>query len=339
MLEIESHYQDIESIKELFIPYESTRRLKIAFSGLRLTDDQSWLNTKTWLGHMVKSCLPNDIANQIQSFKDCNDSNALIIRGLPLDENLAPTPYQGYVEPSKLPIISAINIGIYHLAGIEPISFQNENNGFLFRHVVPSLNSRNDKSSHGSLHTFGHHVDNPDLPLSCEKISDKSGCPEFLSLMAIRTDLRVRSNFILLDDVLSQLSSGVVKQLTKPHFEISRPDSFSQNTSSVLPLIVYSKSNQAYCRYDKENTTPLTKEAAAALVMFEAKLQAPEMKNSILYQPGDFLMIKNQRLMHSREGFLPRDDGTDRWLIRLFGMSSLERIVPVNSTDNHIGKD
>lgn len=43
--------------------------------------------------------------------------------------------------------------------------------------------------------------------------------------------------------------------------------------------------------------------------------------------------------MHSREGFSPRDDGTDRWLIRLFGMSSLERIIPINEENKHIAQD
>lgn len=51
------------------------------------------------------------------------------------------------------------------------------------------------------------------------------------------------------------------------------------------------------------------------------------------------LIIKNQRLLHSREGFKPRSDGSDRWLARLFGMSTLERIVPAFPEFQHIGKD
>lgn len=50
-------------------------------------------------------------------------------------------------------------------------------------------------------------------------------------------------------------------------------------------------------------------------------------------------MRKTQRLLHSREGFKSRSDGADRWLVHLFGMSTLERIVPVSAELQHIGKD
>ena len=45
----------------------------------------------------------------------------------------------------------------------------------------------------------------PDLPLTPEPIIDCSGSAEFLSLMAIRTDLKVKSSIALLDAVLDKL--------------------------------------------------------------------------------------------------------------------------------------
>lgn len=182
-------------------------------------------------------------------------------------------------------------------------------------------------------------MDNPDLPLSCEALSEYSGCPEFLSLMALRADLRVRSNFILVDELLSRLSQGVIEILTKPHYNISRPDSFGQKRHTRLPLLVHGHDGVVYCRYDKQNTTPLNEQAAAALIMLDAQLQDVQLQHSIVYQPGDMLLIKNQRLIHSREGFSPRDDGTDRWLVRLFGMETLDRIVQAYADKKHVGKD
>ncbi|MCC4820704.1 hypothetical protein LMH81_29740, partial [Vibrio lentus] len=66
-------------------------------------------------------------------------------------------------------------------------------------------------------------------------MTERSGCPEFLSLMALRSDLKVRSNFILLDNLIAQLSRGVVNELCQPNFRINRPDSFGQSRSSRLP--------------------------------------------------------------------------------------------------------
>ncbi|WP_254620381.1 TauD/TfdA family dioxygenase [Vibrio metschnikovii] len=317
----------------------SLKKLKEAFSHLRMGNDEEWLNVKEWLGNITKHYLNDEIVNIIGGFKLNDNQCALIIRGLPIDTNLCATPYSGYIPPSKISLATALNIGIYQLANVEPVSYQNENEGFLFRHVVPAKNALNERSSHGSIHTFGHHVDNPDLPLACEKVSEKSGCPEFLSLMALRSDLKVRSNFILVDDLVKQLSGGVIKELCEPNFRINRPDSFGQSCSSILPILVTRKDGVIFCRYDKENTTPLTERAAAALVMLEAQLNNELLKQYVVYQPGDLLIIKNQRVVHSREGFQARCDGADRWLVRLFGMSSLDRIVPVASELRHIGKD
>jgi hypothetical protein len=328
-----------KNIQELHVSYDAANKLKSAFSNLRFREDNEWLNVREWLGNVVKHSLNDDLIDIIQGFKSSNDQCALIIRGLPVDSNLCATPYNGYVPPSKVPLASAIHIGIYQLAKIKPVSYQNENGGFLFRHVVPAFNSLNEKSSHGSTFTFGHHVDNPDLPLGCEPVTERSGCPEFLSLMALRSDLKVRSNFILLDNLIAQLSRGVVNELCQPNFRINRPDSFGQSRMSRLPVLVIGEDGVMFCRYDKENTTPLTESAAAALVMLEAQLQNESLKQHVVYQPGDLFIIKNQRLLHSREGFKSRSDGADRWLARMFGMSTLERIVPAFPEFQHIGKD
>ncbi|NOI98770.1 hypothetical protein F0240_02875 [Vibrio kanaloae] len=328
-----------QSVQEVHVSYEAANKLKSAFSNLRFREDYEWLNAREWLGNVVKHSLNDEVINTIQSFKSDGERCALIIRGLPVDGNLCATPYNGYVPPSKIPLASAIHIGIYQSIRIEPVSYQNENKGFLFRHVVPALGALNEKSSHGSTFTFSHHVDNPDLPLACEIVRERSGCPEFLSLMALRSDLKVRSNFILLDDLIGQLSHGVVNELCQPHFRIDRPDSFTQSRSSHLPILVMGEDGVMLCRYDKENTTPLTESAAAALVMLEAQLQNESLKQHVVYQPGDLLIIKNQRLLHSREGFKSRADGSDRWLARLFGVSTLERIVPAFPEFQHIGKD
>ncbi|QFT39845.1 hypothetical protein GGC04_25470 (plasmid) [Vibrio sp. THAF191d] len=55
---------------------------------------------------------------------------------------------------------------------------------------------------------LGIMMDHPDLPLVCEDMIEHSGCPEFLSLMALRSDLRVNSNFILVDELLANIGHG-----------------------------------------------------------------------------------------------------------------------------------
>ncbi|WP_246225660.1 TauD/TfdA family dioxygenase [Vibrio agarilyticus] len=327
------------TINEIHLSYDANRKIKNAFQSLRLNGDNAWLNARDWLGSTIQHAISPSQLSALVKFKQDPAKTALIIRGLPIDSELGATPYGGYLAPEKTPVATGCHIGIYQLMQIEPISYINENKGLLFRHVVPSTKGQQEKSSHGSIHTFGHHVDNPDLPLKPEPIQNESRCPEFLSLMALRSDLKVRSNFILLDDIINNLSQGVIEELKKANYHIQRPDSFGQAKITRLPLVVCGPDGVLSCRYDKENTTPLTEQAAAALVMLEAQLKNGQIKNDITYQPGDFLIIKNQRVLHSREGFRSRNDGADRWLIRLFGMSSLDQIISINNASPHIGKD
>lgn len=326
-------------INECHVSYQSASLTRERLGQLELKDDHEWLQAAEWIGNQLAHTLSPDTLSAISSFGADVNQSVLIIRGLPIDHHLPPTPYKGYRSPDSLPLASAIHIGLYHLAGIHPIAYRNENNGLLFRHVVPAAKARNQKSSHGSTLTFGFHVDNPDLPLTPEPLKGCSACPEFLSLMAIRSDLKVRSSVALLDSVLAGLNTGVIEHLCASEYLVARPDSFSQGKKTCLPLLEFDNNGVAFCRYDKENITPLTPRAAAALLMLEAALESQENQISTMFQPGDLLIIRNQRTFHRREGYQPRDDGADRWLIRLFGMKSISRMISISDDHRHVGLD
>lgn len=340
MLQMHKEFAGEDSpVSECHISYQSSVVIREHFSQLSLQDDREWLDASEWLGCQLAHALSPDVVGTIRSFGKNAQKSALVIRGLPIDHHLPPTPYKGYESPENSPLANAIHIGLYHLAGLRPVAYQNENGGQLFRHVVPASGGRSQRSSHGSKLTFGFHVDNPDLPLTPEPLGDSSACPEFLSLLAVRSDLKVRSSIALLDKVLGDLNANVISHLCESEFLISRPDSFSEGKKTCLPLLVFGDAGVAFCRYDKENTAPLTPRAAAALLMFEAALERVENQMATVFLPGDLLIIRNQRTLHRREGYQPRDDGADRWLIRLFGMQSWERLKPVSDEKSHIGLD
>ncbi|WCN11356.1 hypothetical protein GV055_04820 [Marinomonas mediterranea] len=332
---LELSYHDIS---ECHITYSSAQELLSRLSSLNINEDIDFINSAEWIGNQLRKSLPVQAVKSIEDFAQNNSEAALIIRGLPLGGLIPPTPYDGFTENKNLVLANALHIGIYHLAGYSPIAYKNENNGKLFRHVVPAKQGKGQKSSHGSDLTFGFHVDNPDLPLSPEPIVDKSACPELLSLMAIRSDLKVKSSIVILDNVLANLNRAVIQTLCTDEYMVERPASFDIGQSSRLPILTYDENNIPYCRYDKENISPLTPKAAAALLMLEAELEKQTNQITTVFCPGDMLLIKNQRTLHRREAYQARNDGSDRWLIRLFGAQSLDRIIPVN-TFSHIGQD
>lgn len=252
----------------------------------------------------------------------------MVIRNCPRDRDIPPTPYSGVLSPKSTPIACLVSLSLQSLLGIHPVVYEGENDGRLFRHVIPSRTSSSQKSSHGSRLRFSYHVDNPDLPLSSEAVDNISCCPEYLSFFGMRCDPRINTTLVNLDDVLGSLPASIINELTYPDFEVRRPDSFATNRRSTpnLAVLVRGLSNEWLCRFDSENTYGMTASAARALDALRILLETRKFDKPHLLLPGDFMIFKNQRVLHARDGFEPQNDGADRWLLRLFAVNDLSRV-------------
>jgi hypothetical protein len=294
-----------------------------------LVAENCFLKSMPYLGEQAKEILPPQVIEALNEFGSTPKQSALILRNCPIDRSLPPTPYTGRLSPAQSPISCLVNLALYQLMGVEPIVYEGENDGNLFRHVVPARSAACTKSSHGSRTRFGYHVDNPDLPLAPEPLVDLSACPEYLSLFGMRCDPRVKTTLVVTQQVLDRLSPQVIDILASPRFTIHRPASFgAAKETAGLPLIVKGTQGQWLCRFDTENTQAGDAEGAFALDALRAELEKRDLDISLLLLPGDFLIFKNQQVMHARDGFVPFNDGVDRWLIRLFGISDRTRVLP-----------
>ncbi|KAK9807837.1 hypothetical protein WJX72_010669 [[Myrmecia] bisecta] len=66
----------------------------------------------------------------------------------------------------------------------------------------------------------------------------------------------------------------------------------------------------------------LTPGAEAALERLQEVLDMPEVQTCVRLAPGDLLLLDNRRTVHARSAFVPRFDGQDRWLQRLWGRAT-----------------
>jgi L-asparagine oxygenase len=310
------------NICEIFVPLYVKLSWNNILQNLSIYDNP--VNHLDEFKQIIHDVLSLELIEKLEYFK--TQGKAVVVRGCPIDQFILPTPYSGYLSPKFTPISCLTQLTIYSLLDIHPIVYQGENDGHLFRHVVPARLATTQKSSHGSQFEFGYHVDNPNLPLTAEKINDASACPEYLSLYGLRCDLNVYTRLLILNDVILLCSNNLLNSLQKPIFKVKRPDSFgSIDFTENLPII--QKNNQEYySRFDTENVFPMNKEAENALNEFKNHLKNTQ-KYMLHLLPGDFLIFKNQQTMHSRDAFQPRMDGTDRWLMRLFGINDVNRII------------
>jgi len=70
-------------------------------------------------------------------------------------------------------------------------------------------------------------------------------------------------------------------------------------------------------------------EATCANAQFAAAANHPDVVHPITLQPGDMVIFKNQQTLNARDGFTPRYDGRDRWMLRVFGVNDPARVLPL----------
>ena len=323
-------------LKEIFLPYEEAQLLKKRMPGILTENEFDLFNSNAHYGTIFRKCVNEKILKDLQDFKYNPIESALIVRGLPIDSHLPPTPYTAHSNLFDVTLAASLNIALYNTLGIFPVTYKGENDGRLFRDVVPKTYAVHEKSSLGSSRTLGMHVDDCHLPLVPETSrTSLSIAPEYLSLFGMRCDLKVATKISFLDEVVKRLDAETIKVLKKPLFELSLPDSFSTREKYTLPILIQDEAGTYYSRFDKEYTNPLTDEAKSAFTKFEETLYGNGLVHNIFLQGGDFLIFKNQRVTHSREAFQARFDGTDRWLMRLFGVNDLSRTIPVEHSNRY----
>ncbi|GAA3912055.1 hypothetical protein GCM10022405_41590 [Gibbsiella dentisursi] len=262
----------------------------------------------------------------IDEFRRELDEECYIIWKLPQFDTvkLTKTPIHptdaDYVE-SKNSELHGAYLSAHFEAGLWPVVYQGENDGHLIRHVCPMIQSEDQVSSQGAKYDFYPHVDNPDLHICGETPSKVfGGCPDTLTLLCLRKEPGVNTSLLKLDHIISMLSDDIINILTKPLFTVRRPASFV-NASSIegVPVIV-NKDGIWYSRFDWHNITGMTLEAEAALERMRFITLERELWFDVPLEPGHAVTFLNQRTMHTRNAFAPRFDGTDRWLLRVFGM-------------------
>jgi len=320
-----------KEIPQIHVSFEEQRALQAGLASLAVTDSASGISCMPALGQLLERTL---CAEKIQRLRDFPKSRevAMIIRGLPVDPQLPATPYITAPGIENLPILAGAILSVLQTLQTCPVAYEGENDDTVFRHVSPKHKRESEKSSYGSRMDLGMHVDNPHLPLTCEPVSQLSACPEYLSLTGLRCELGVPTRIVAIGDVLAMLPACVEEELSRPHFAIRRPASFGKqgNVLENVPLLYRCVTRGLYCRYNKASVEATCANAQFALQLFAAAANHPDVVHHILLQSGDMLIFKNQKTLHARDGFTPRYDGHDRWMLRVFGVNDPARVVPLD---------
>ncbi len=313
---------DLGSLEEVTISLTVSERqgarddLAAAARGVssRPLDDEDLLTTAELSGN----AFPSRLLRQLRQFRrNGNDTGAILIRHMPVDVTIPPTPESGCLPHwSKLPVATFAQLAVTSAVG-DVISYADEKAGRIIQDVVPVKGAEDRQENSGTMYLELHTED-----------GFHPHKPDFITLMCLRSDNGSRAHTVLgaTSLALPLISERAGQLLREPLFRIRVSSSFGEGCQNQLtePLPVLSgAATDPELLADFHAMEPCGEDARAALEELRSAFLAT-LRGAVL-DIGDLLVIDNRHAVHGRSPFAAHFDGTDRWLRRCFAVSDIRR--------------
>lgn len=278
----------------------------------KLIGDADWLR----LARERSTLLPPMVLSLIREFRCNPGSNGyLMLRNVPVVGDV-PLPATPCVPNSvaREATTSASAVSLISLALCEIISYRPERGGALVHNIVPVPGSEETQSSAGSV-LFELHTENPSL----------ENLPDYVILFCLREDTTGDAHFCTSSvlHALPSLSAETIQVLSEPRFYSKSPQTFMAVNDIRKHAIFSGDLEDPNILIDFSNfsgTQPIdSKDSRARSALIE--LREAFMKTMQYHQlrVGDLVIVDNRTAIHGRTSFVPKYDGNDRWLQRIYG--------------------
>ena len=269
----------------------------------------------------LSNLLPNNIKKILTDFsKNGNENGFLLIKNVPItDTELEKTPESNEFHIGENTTLAKIQSIILNYIG-DVIAYEAEGNGHIFQDIVPVKQMENVQTSLGS---------NTELEVHIEQAFSKLK-PDFLSLGCLRGDKNAFTYILPVGKIVNNLNSEENNMLFKPLWKTGVDLSFKLNNHEFIDgyirgpfSILNGFLSNPTLLFDQDLMFGTTNESTDML----KKIVDIYYNNRIEYnlQPGEIILIDNNRAIHGRSPFYPNYDGNDRFLVRCFGTLNYEK--------------
>lgn len=315
--------------------FKKSKRIALSLELDKLTQHFCPETMPDQLAHKAANSLERIFSQEggsiIRLFKKKQNTPFLLVKGLVNTDMLPPTPTDDIVPDKKgWRIQAAALLGMLKLCEFEPASLLDEMGGRLFHMVMPASNSQ--KSFHRSTKPLNLHtevVNGYFIEEGPEKGAPIS--PDVFGLICLRNPDRIQTKILPIPELLYRFSSSDLEELMKNNFTVRSQSSFDREiVLSDVPVFRKLSKGQLGMRYSHSKLSPQNASAKKALLSLKRIIQEIE-PIGIALTPGDVLIINNRSCLHGRSlvNTTHRFDGTNRWLLRVYGykMASIKKMI------------
>lgn len=269
----------------------------------------------------VRRCAPAEVLEALRRLERGTDREVAVwIRGLPVDEDLPPTPTRG-ATCKRAGLSEAVILGIAGRLG-DPVAYRHEKDGDLIQNVFPLPEERASPSNSSweidlDLHTEVAYI--RDAP----RWETYDSSPDFLLLFCLRAAPRADAltRVVSADALLARVTAEERRILRMPKFRLRAPYSFTHADgvervwSDPVPLV----HRGGTIAFDLAcGTKAIDADAQHALEALREAAHDPAAGHVVALRAGDLLALDNRRAVHGRTAFSASTDGSDRWLQRVY---------------------
>lgn len=266
--------------------------------------------------------LPSGLQGFLAGFRDADTSTVCLVGGFPIDDAaVGPTPgHWERPDGRDATLLPDLFLAMCGWTLGEPFAWATLQCGRLVQDILPIKGDERRESGHGSEAFLTLHTDDAFRPDS----------PDYLLLFGIRNRDAVPTFVAALRDV--RLTRAQRRVLAEPRFHILPDHEHIRQLEQRAPgdpalaralemrdrpqpvAVLFGDPDNPAIRLD----TPFMRcagedpEAQAALTALLEELE--RVRRPLVAHPGTLLVLDNRSVVHGRDSFKPRHDGTDRWL-------------------------
>jgi L-asparagine oxygenase len=260
----------------------------------------------------AKTCsefLPERIKEGLRDFAaNGSECGFFLIKGVPLGE-VPITPTNNTQKRGETTTMAKIQAILNEFVG-ELIAYEAEGYGRIFQDIVPVKEMSQKQVSLG----------NSELEIHTEQAFSELR-PDILSLGCLRGDTAAKTYIFPIGRILEHLSTEEIELLKQPLWKTGVDLSFKLNGVDFIegdirgPFAIVSDQGSKL-RFDQDLMKGITSEAELMVKKIVDLYYLHRFEHCL--EPGDIVLVDNNRAVHGRSGFSPKYDGKDRFLIRCF---------------------
>lgn len=257
---------------------------------------------------------PEGLKRSLLSFQSGNEYGFILLRNLPLDHPLPPTPREKESAGAALEVSSKLITAISSLLGFI-YTFDHKVHLNYIDDIYPIEGDKAIQVSSNSM-LLDWHVEDGVHPLKAD----------FVALLCLRGDQNAHT--LIAPVKMLEIPEEFESILREERFRIRTDSTFVQGAapSSLRTAVLSGPRNDPEIVFDPPFMECVDHEAQVAFDHLHAAIQKHHI--SICLRSGDLLLFDNRRVAHARSPYDPRYNGRDRWLKRSLILESLSRAKP-----------